>query len=412
MITRISKLINTPNYSKFGFICFVFFVLISLITRFISPFGDEPDFEIRSLGVLSDEHVWWSPYSFFHGWLATWTRENICQIDNHPLSLWAAIPDNCGEDLYQILSRFALTLILMIPIFFAVTLRKISVRFFNSNLRNTTAGEWAIKLDALSLTILIPGVIGAVGIMGEEQFVVILSLMLILVINNIFLLIGLLYLIFTLDVGNGIVVFASVVSMFFNNYIGRRFGISFLISFIVLQLSVVLYFGFVIIDYLPLPSLVAEKGHQIFNAFSDNLDLVNKYPVLFRPIITFMSALHMSAVGLKITPIYFISIVVFFVALKRYSSYRKLSLYSNYGFQISENDKIFIGLQIQTLSVLNVILFFVFLLPTYSNAKYYLFLIPFLLVSLLQVFSKFFILRLFLLFNFIVIFMILGFRVF
>jgi hypothetical protein len=404
--------IKIKNISSFGLGTVIYFIAITFVVRFLSPFGDEPDFEARSYGVLTDDHVWWSPYSLFHGWIEMWSRDNPCQIDAQPLSLWTSIPAYCGESLFQILSRFVLTVILMLPIFFVVIFRRASSAILRIKRKGITEGEWNLKLDGLALSILIPGVISAVGFMAEEQFVVILSLLLILVLNNIFLLLGLLYLIFTLDSGNGIVVFSAILFMWLNDFVANKISINMLKQFIITQLSFVMYFGFALIDFFPGFLIISEKVREIYNAFSDNADSFNNYPVILRPIITFMSALFMSPAGLKMFPIY--AVATYFVSLIFLKLHRLKNKpqYSSYGFEQNESNEIFKRCIIQSLTALNVVLFFVFLLPTYSNAKYYLFLMPFFMIIILQVFSRSNVRKIFISFNLIVVFFLILYRVY
>lgn len=79
------------NISKFGLICSIFFIVFTIIARFILPFGDEPDFDFRWNDLIYSEYTVFSPYNYFHDTLNSFNYTNICAINASPTSLWASI---------------------------------------------------------------------------------------------------------------------------------------------------------------------------------------------------------------------------------------------------------------------------------------------------------------------------------
>jgi hypothetical protein len=376
-----------PRISAFGLTNAFLFIVLSFVGRFLFPFGDEPDFEARSMSVIADDHPWWSPYSVFHSVIAGWNSDSSCTIVASPLSLWSQIGSGCHEPIEQILSRFALTLLLVIPLLLPTIFRRSAIRLLDPG-QHFSDGEWALRLDALSLALLLPSVVAATGVFAEEQFVVILSLLLILVIRNIFSTAVLLFFIIGLDVGNGLVVFAAACLFFFNRMMVRRVGFRILSIILVAELLIVFIIGFIFIDILTNISFLAEKVSGMISVLSESEDQVHKYPVILRPVITFMTGVYMSAAGVKAFPLYAIFGVAFVQWWRRFGVFRQTRRVSVYGFEQRDGSWPFDETRILLLTAANVILLFVFLLPTYSNAKYYLFLVPFFLVNALQVFER------------------------
>lgn len=377
-----------PRISNFGLLSAVLFLVLSLVGRFLYPFGDEPDFEVRSYDVLHEEHPWWSPYSIFHGLISNWDNNNICNIDASPLSLWGHIPTNCTENLQQILTRFGLTAVLMLPLLLAIIFRKTFVSLVDPQLRRLDAVEWSLRLDALALAILLPGVVGVVGMFAEEQFVVILSLLTILVVVNPLFTMGLLFLVCSLDLGNGIVVFTAAFLLYLNRFLTRKFGFRVLRIAILVQLTMALVAGFTAIDIFSGIPFIAEKVNGITSSYIDDGSFARKYPVILRPIITFMSALFMSPAGLKVIPLYIFFGIFIFIGFRRFKQFRHKKIISKYGQVQHVNNLSLDEHRVLFITAFHVVLLFVFLLPTYSNAKYYLFLLPLILVGALQVFSR------------------------
>lgn len=376
-----------PMISRFGLLCAFAFVALSFIGRFLLPFGDEPDFEVRSFGMLRDDHPWWSPYSVFHSVLSPINLMGTCDIVSSPLSLWAHIPQNCGEDLEQILTRFALTFLLMLPLLLPIIFRRAFIALIDPKLQRLGEGEWSLRLDAVALTILLPSVVSAVGVLAEEQYVIIMSLVLVLVVANPILTAGLLFIIFSLDLGNGIVVLTAVVFLHLNRIIGRKLGFRVLVVVIFMQLAVVFAAGFMLIDVLSSVSFMADKVSSVILAFTDDYSSVNKYPVVLRPVITFMTAIFMSPSGLKVIPLYLMFATFIWIGIRRFKQLRYTTGISKYGLVQNNGHEAFDRCRVLFITALHVVLFFVFLLPTYSNAKYYLFLFPLFLVGALQVFT-------------------------
>ena len=128
----------------------------------------------------------------------------------------------------------------------------------------------------------------------------------------------------------------------------------------------------------------------------------SKYPIIFRPINTFLSFIFYPPSGIK-TPfvfIFFIPILIsaIYILIKKSIFNSKNILYY---------DKINL---INLLSSITCIFIFVFMFPIYANAKYYLFLLPFLLTPFLKFYKLKDILLVFTTMNVLIILNIIVYR--
>jgi hypothetical protein len=121
--------------------------------------------------------------------------------------------------------------------------------------------------------------------------------------------------------------------------------------------------------------VIGEQAADIYRVYTTVWGYVaTKYPVILRPVITFLVAVFMtpSKLGLYILyPVYFYVLV---------SSYFKL--YANATKYAEQKDMLF-SFTTPIVFVISV----VFILPGYSQAKYYMFLMPFIIHSLLSIYS-------------------------
>lgn len=378
-----------PGISRFGSVCVLLFIALSFMGRFLFPFGDEPDFEVRSLGVVvSEDHPWWSPYALFHSVFAAFERTQLCEIRSTPFSLWASIAGRCGEDLQQILTRFALTVVIASPLLVILVFPKFFVSIIDPKFKRLTPGEWTLRLDAVALTLLLPTVVMSLGVFAEEQLVVGLSLLLLLFLSRPLFVAILLFLIFRLDMGNGLVVMVAVCATLVNRFVAGKFDIRTLLIVLAAQLLVVLIVGFIFIDVFASVGFLADKVGGMVSVLSDGDGQADKYPVIFRPVITFMTAVFMTSESIKVIPLFFVFAIAAVSGSMRFRRLSQAVVRSPYGFVCRPGVRAFDECRLLFITAVYVVLFFVFLLPTYSNAKYYLFLLPFLVVNALQVFSR------------------------
>jgi len=383
--------------SSFGLVSSLFFIIFSFLGRVLFPFGDEPDFTVRAPRVIFGEHPWWSPYSIFHDLLANLEVVSTCSIEASATSMWMSIGTNCTENIEQIIVRFILTILVAFPLLYAITMRKSFVTmmyFLNFKL---SAKEWNYRLDALSLSILIPSMIYYFGIFAEEQFTLVLSLFIFLFWGSWILTTFIFSLVMYIDLGNSIVLLTFILFGLFFTFISKKINIKVSITLMLSIVFIAFILGFSFLTYLENISLLASKAEAMYNK---GLGFENKYPVILRPVVTYMTGVFMTPSGVKMIFLYLVYTPVLLWVFYKIHIYNKHV--KSHEFQNSYT---------LLLVVFTTILFFVFLFPDYAFAKYYVFMIPFLFVPLLGILKKNNILKFLILSNLIVFLHLILYRI-
>ena len=367
-----SKSIEIPVVSKSGVLIFILFTLFLIAVRLLYPVGDEPDFSIRAPRVLFGEHPWWSPYYMLSGFLKEIDLYSECKVDAGAFSLWASIDASCYDSINNIIIRVVTTLFVSLPLWLIIVfprVLKVSYNLFNINISNK---DIVNRINIMSVCLVFPGTLYYIGVLAEEQFVLVLGLLSFFFVESIIVTIVIGIVIFSVDIGNSLIfiLFYFVINILTTGFISKllKYKKIFLIVLLLLLLLSSIIGVEVFLNRLMLVGSFEDKAESIANAFS-NSDLLNKYPVYLRPIITYMSSILSLPSGIKNIFSIFLSFLLFI-----------------YLFVIFFKRKDVVGLKTNVIylySSIGVILAFVILLPTYANAKYYIFLLPFILKPLL-----------------------------
>jgi hypothetical protein len=143
--------------------------------------------------------------------------------------------------------------------------------------------------------------------------------------------------------------------------------------FIILLVCVPYFFRIEFLDAILNNSFITGKFEEKLLAMKKALyqdDILIKYPVFLRPIITYMSFIFLTPAGVKVTLLYVLfSLTFVWVTLK----------------VIANRDS---KADVFWFIPVAVIVFFIFLFPAYANAKYYIFMLPFLIYVSLLFFNK------------------------
>lgn len=381
-------MIPKVKISKFGFLCVVAYVLAALIARLVLPFGDEPDWSVRAPELLRGIDNFFSPHYLFQSIVqAVDITASDCAVNASPLSVSASIPDGCYSDYSDSFSRFMLTVVMLAPLFIILTFRPIYFQlrafFRKPYLYGASDGQ---RLDAVALSLLFPGFIYYLGVFSNEQFFLVVAIYIFLFIDVWAILLGIMFLLFIIDLGNFLVVLSFVIWFRISKYIVYNFGVKY--YYLVSGLAVIFSYlvGYYLLVELTFVSMslgfdgVADKSDAIFNSLDGSIYL-NNYPVFLRPVITFMTFVFMTPASLKAPLLYiFVAIYVSFI------TYRILKMGR-------------MELVLFWFAPIVIILCFTFLFPTHSNAKYYIFMLPFFIFSALSIFSRY---RIFGFFSFMV----------
>jgi|GEM_PF-1423493 len=366
--------------SKLGVLCVLSFIILSFVARILFPFGDEPDFAVRAEKVINGSHPFWSPYSIFSSLVDLLDYDSKCLIISTPISFYVYIsPDSCIQPLEQISLRWFLMIIIALPLLLGVVLRgpRAFLRYFGGN---SSAPNIDDRKNALAVSLVFPGVIYYLGVLAEEQFVLVLSLLMFLFWQYKLAVFILVALIMTIDLGNSIVIGGFVVMAVFYGFLHNILSLKIIIYLLVIQVVVAYLIGPSILGVTSYVAFLAEKSDAMAVAIEGG-GHIEKYPVLLRPVITFMTFIFFTPAYVKVPLLYIlVSVIVIytFIRIKKKSyKLKKNPVRSNVGL---EGDLLLFSVSVA------LILTFVFMFPTYGNAKYYVFMTPFLMALFLQVY--------------------------
>lgn len=363
------------------------FLFFSFIGRFLFPFGDEPDFVVRASNLVDmTAHPAWSPYYLFGSITSGFETSESCNIDASPFSLWASIdPSSCSESFENISIRFLLLIIVTCPLLLAVVFRRSFVAFASSFRLRLSAAEWQHRLDAVCVSLVFPSVIYYLGVLSVEQATLSLSILLFLFFGFAIPMLLLAVLLISLDFGNALVVIFFSLCAIVCLFVYKNFGVRAVILLLFVGIVFSYIVGFEVLRLLPLDVIGAGAKAEGMYSFFSGSDLVDKYPVILRPVITFMAFVFMTSLCIKTVVAYLIAIYFTVLVARRLVSFFRRG--ECYGVACVADD--LMRRFILLLTGVSVVLNFVFFFPVYAHAKYYIFLMPFVISVGLSVYSRY-----------------------
>jgi hypothetical protein len=392
--------------NRFIFTNFLFFFIFLFIGRFLYPLGDEPDFFLKASKVINNVDHYNGPlnkntdiYKYFRFFLKSLSENIECNIKSSPLSLFSKIDyKTCIDSASNILARFFITsgylLLIVIPIFL-----KKSFYIFKKIGMKCSLHEWNLRKRVFSLSLILPSIVYYAGVLSSEQVTLFLSLLIFLFYGSSNFVAIIIFLILLIDIGSGLMVmcyyfFISIIVNFYKYFF-------YLIFFFILSLSLIIFFRkplFNLISYY-----VPFIGDIFFHAdnWMSSLGVVEKYPLILRPIITYMSFIFLTPAKIKIIPLY----IIFFIFLFKYfiNNIKKVLLIN----KITLKNKNYFKKLLIFISSIYFILCIVFLLPSYAFSKYYIFMTPFFLYAIIDFYTEENMRKFFLLSNLLVFFNLL-----
>lgn len=385
-----------PIISDLGVTSIVLFVVLSFIGRFLFPWGDEPDFRVRATEIIYSDMFLprWVPYNIFANLVNEIRPYSSCKVDSSPFALWAYIdPVACIGYLDTIITRTIITIIVALPVLLLVTFRRYFFDLAKVIGATFSYWEWERRLDAISLSLLFPSIIYYLGLLSVEQLTLVISILIVTLVESIIGSLLLFYLVFTLDIGNSIVVAVFLVLTYSAKYIGRLFGLKHLF-FVILAFLTTIYItsisllAFLIESNSFLPAVIVQEIRLTLASITTS-EYVDKYPIILRPAITYMSFIFNTPANIKSVFLYVaIGVLILYSIYSIIGKYKQLTTIARHSMVHARE---LIGLKtdiVYALSSITTILFFVLMLPTYANAKYYIFTLPFFLQLALAVFPR------------------------
>jgi hypothetical protein len=371
------------NISKFGFLCFLLFFINSLIGRLLFPFGDEPDFTVRAVSLANntEELPFWSPYNILFSFFEDIKVYPNCLINSSPFSFWSSIDKNsCSESPAQVLQRIAITLIITAPLLCLIIFRNFFLKIFTLLRYKLTIVEWKHRLDTVSISLTFPSIVYYVGLLSHEQLTLCISFFVFIFWDSIFLVFGLIVLVFSIDPGNAVIILLFLVIGKISKYLIYLQKQYLFYLFALGSLGLAYIFGLSILNILPLNYLgIEQKASALQHLFSEGVgaELQDKYPKFLRPVLTYMTFVFMTPSFVKVISAY----IVFFTFFLMAAFKKNLN-------NFTADDKLYSERKLLVVAVVVTIMFCVFIFPTHSNAKYYIFTLPFLVSNLLSKFKK------------------------
>lgn len=347
------KLNSTSLRQSDVFILIFLFLIISSLLRMLFPFGDEPDFLYRINEIIENKSssiIDYLLYIFYGGH----SFSSICPVSGYVEGGGNYIPGFlCGESLSLKLTRIIyINILFLVMAFCYITCFK----FFKEDEKE--------KFSVLLISLFFPSLIYYLGVAAEESLSLYISLFVFVFINRKFLVFVLAFFVLLIDKGSGIVVLSFIGLYKFNFYIFNRYGIGILNKISILIVSFFYFIGMRLLSYLDWVPIIGDKAKIIYHDYSVYYtNVADKYPLIIRPMGTYFTGVFMTPSGICSLFLFLFCGLIFLFSIYRMILLRSWARYVCF------------------LTVVILILSFVFVLPGFSNAKYYIFMLPCLIYS-------------------------------
>lgn len=376
--------------SQKSILIFLLFVFLSLLYLILIPFGDEPDFWIRARDYVKnydDYEEWWLPFlnlkplKLLDFLTSKLNHISQCHVGQNPLEIFTYVdPHKCTQTDKQIFLRLFINSLLILFVLIFINLLK-------SSPVNRILNISQNKFDNFIISLLFPSYIYFQNLMSNEQIVYLFSIILFLTWERKIISTIIILFITLIDFGSSLFLIFLFISynilLLINN---NRKEVSFkiliiCISGIILAYIASYYFLRIFIDYnfFFFSSTINRFLTDIYNHHHYH-GFIDKYPILLRPVITYFSFIFFTPGYLKSYILIILSLFFFLHLGYRIYKLRKTS---------SDEDLLIINENIFNIFIiLSCILVFIFLLPAYSNFKYYILLVPFVISSMNIIYSN------------------------
>lgn len=337
-------------------IVFLFFIL-SFLGRVFFPVGDEPDISVRTVQLLNASQ-WLIPYRLQESLLFSVVWDDACSLVATPYSFWSKINSvECMDSLSNIFNRVVIVFSLLTPLFVLIVFRV----------------KRSLRLDVISLSLVFPGMIYYLGLFSHEQLTLVFSLCIFVFWKFRFVVLLFLFFIGLVDVGNLLVVSFFVFSSWCYLYMSKKYRIKTVVLVMFLPVLIAFFYGNKVLDFLSGLSFMSSRVQAIINSLAIG-DFREKYPLVFRPVLTYMNFVFMTPSFVKV-PLAYVFVGAMFL-------WGGVKVFAFSSLKLNDDAKVLFA------NALVTILFFVFMLPSYGNAKYYIFLLPFIMMPFVVDFGR------------------------
>ena len=389
---------NHPQINN-GYIYVTFFFTLIFVGRFIFPFGDEPDWSRRSLWYLNflsnfpfTEFISQKTelyrnclgYTFNKGILPLGfsTLGSNRLIDEDTSYLLRLSPfffiDNilCYKSFISAINRFLITFIIFLPITILLLFRN----FFNTINSVTNKehddGDFNNSIEIAGCTLLFPSILYYAGCFSQEQIAHMFMILFFVFFYNKIMSILICILIIFFDTGTGLFFLIFVIYRNFFSFLTIIFNLKYVILFFlvfclisyVFKEHFVLFSEYISTLDIPFISHQIEKRLNEY-VYAQNAGYLDKYPLFLRYPQIMLGLMYLSPSFIKSYPLYIyilsILMIVFFKMKKNLSNMIKNKI-------IYRDIITIIAFLLLTINIVTI-------LPTHTQGKYYIVIIPFLL---------------------------------
>ncbi|MEZ9435989.1 hypothetical protein AB4224_21885 [Vibrio lentus] len=362
-----SRLKKTSNDLLNGLFCVVSIFLLSFGMRMLLPFGSEPDFLHRIDEILYPET--YSGFNFLHTLFSNYVWSPSCNIIAPINSFGNSISNfSCGETYDLKLLRYVIYISYVVMLLFVFALLR--------TINKVKGLDFLIEIErikAVIIALLFPSMIYYLGVAALESITLFLSLLIYVFISRFAVVFLLMLIIFNIDPGSAIVVSGFVLLRNIVVEYNAKFKTKMIISLLICSLCFVV--GIEMLTMLFSIPILGSIASVIYEHYTEiYTDVATKYPLILRPFVTFMTGVFMTSDGVKSIIALLLSFLAFCNLI--YKSYL-VNEFSGFGNKRS----------LELLAVVAFILSFSFVLPGYTNAKYYIFLLPAIMLSSINLFG-------------------------
>jgi len=339
--------------------------------RFLLPVGDEPDYLVRVHTVYYSEFRILTPYFFATDWLRDYLLVSACEVRTVITGIKFAIG---GEYCNQPFSVFSLR-VFIYAIHLCVFFVLISISF--KTMRKHVYWTSDLMKLCLVLATLFPSFIYNISVFSLESWALLVSAFSLVFLSRpipFFILVVYLGLI---DIGASLLL---ALFYFFRkslHVIFKKYGLKTSLCIIFTILLALLVFGVKIGQSFVHTHWFGGKLASVSAAYlsDEGADVIKKYPIILRPIISFLTLCVFTPGGFFALPV-----VIIFGAFLWRESVRTLNVALS-PLNVIHADK---QISFEFLTVIAFISSVVFIAPGYANAKYYAFLTPILLAPFVK----------------------------
>ena len=339
-------------------------LVFGVFFRVLLPSSDEPDYFIRVDTVFRSDFKDWSPYIIVPDNKVSPLMDSACEITALVPGLYY---DVGSQDVSTIAYRcmvFAIHILVIGASLSLIARRPKNNDHFVGN---------KLHIDATYISILMPAYLYYVSAFSFETWALIFSTLAGLLLHRPLLYLILALYIYLFDSGNALLLLSFFAFRFSLISIHKNIGGKATILTLFSLVTVLYFIGTYLIQNIGGLAQFSSELVSLSSAYNSDrgLEIISKYPLIARPFITFLTFCFMTPAQIFFSPLTVLMGYFFFKEI-RYSKW-----YLKTGFRRGPQPER--QMYLEFYCALSFIISFIFVVPGYASAKYYIFLAPFLI---------------------------------